>query len=133
MRMPTVVAAVLVSLAASLVAPAATGSAAPAAHGAPRPGYWLVGGDGGVFAFNAPFEGSGAPLPGVPGLCPFSFGPTINVSTASEANSGQVLSDQNCVGIAGSAHGSGYWVANFSSMPSAFGSRPRPTSWAAPA
>ena len=25
------------------------------------PGYWLVGGDGGVFAFNAPFYGSGTP------------------------------------------------------------------------
>jgi len=35
------------------------GGAAPVAP-APTPGYWLVGADGGVFSFNAPFFGSGA-------------------------------------------------------------------------
>jgi len=30
------------------------------AAAAPRPGYWLEGGDGGVFTFGAPFEGSAA-------------------------------------------------------------------------
>jgi hypothetical protein len=75
-----------------------------------------------VFAFNAPFEGSAAPSAASPELCAFAFGPTINISAASLANSGQVLSDHNCVGMAGSEAGSGYWVANFGSLPSAFGS-----------
>jgi hypothetical protein len=38
---------------------ASAGGAAPIAP-VPTPGYWLVGADGGVFSFNAPFFGSGA-------------------------------------------------------------------------
>ncbi len=107
---------------ASLVGHASTAATAPVSHASPVPGYWLVGADGGVFAFNAPFEGSGAPRSGAPGLCPFAFGPTINISAASLANSGQVVTYLNCVAIAGSEASSGYWIANFSSLPSAFGS-----------
>jgi hypothetical protein len=101
---------------------ASLGAASPASRSSRGPGYWLVGADGGVFAFNAPFEGSGSPRPGSPGLCPFAFGPTINIPSASLANSGGVVSDRNCVGIAASKMSSGYWVANFTSLPSAFGS-----------
>ena len=38
---------------------ASIGGAAPVAH-SPVPGYWLIGADGGVFSFNAPFFGSTA-------------------------------------------------------------------------
>jgi hypothetical protein len=113
-------------VAASIVGDASARAASLASHSSPIPGYWLVGGDGGVFAFNAPFEGSGAPAPGSPGMCPFAFGPTINISAASLANSGQVVSSRNCVGIAGSGGSSGYWIANFTSLPSAFGSAAAP-------
>jgi hypothetical protein len=47
-------------------------SSATGASGAtvrPTPGYWLVGADGGVFSFGAPFYGSGATPPGA---CSFS-------------------------------------------------------------
>ena len=122
MAIARVLAVGVVLVAASLVGNPSTGGASVASHGSPVPGYWLVGADGGVFAFNAPFEGSGAPAGGSPGVCPFAFGPTINVSAASLAGSGQVISSSDCVGIAGSEAGSGYWVANNTSLPSAFGS-----------
>jgi hypothetical protein len=109
-----------------LLTDAAPGGTTPVPKSSPEPGYWLVGVDGGVFAFNAPFEGSGAPAAGSPGLCPFAFGPTINISAASLANSGQVITYLSCVGIAGSGASSGYWIANFSSLPSAFGSATAP-------
>jgi hypothetical protein len=47
----------------------------------PSPGYWLVGGDGGVFSFNVPFFGSAAPqcspllLSGSPDACAMALGP----------------------------------------------------------
>jgi hypothetical protein len=94
-----------------------------------QPRTWLLagGGDGGVFAFGgAPFEGSGAPGANSPGLCAFAFGPTINISAASLANASDVLFRTNCVGIAGSENPSGYWIANFASLPSAFGSATAP-------
>ena len=90
----------LVVVAALLVGAVPARAAGLAPHSSPIPGYWLVGADGGVFSFNAPFEGSGAPTSGSPGVCPFAFGPTINISAASLANSGHVLSSRNCVGIA---------------------------------
>jgi len=111
-----------VAVVTSFLGTGSTAMASPAPHTSAVPGYWLVGADGGAFAFNAPFEGSGAPRSGVPGLCPFAFGPTINIAAASLANSGQVITDINCVGIASSGASSGYWIANFSSLPSAFGS-----------
>ena len=113
-------------LAVACLAADASPGAASAASGSPVAGYWLVGADGGVFAFNAPFVGSGAPGPSSAGLCPFAFGPTINVSAASLAYSGQVVSDLSCVGIAGSGASAGYWIANFSSLPSALGSASSP-------
>lgn len=36
----------------------------------PTPGYWLAGADGGVFAFNAPFYGSGTTVPATCGFSP---------------------------------------------------------------
>lgn len=122
-----VAAAFAVAAVTGLTADGASGAADPthpAQQNSSGPGYWLVGADGGVFAFHAPFEGSGAPGLGTgsPGLCPFAFGPTINVNAASLANSGDVVSSSACVGIAGSSASSGYWIANFSSLPSAFGS-----------
>jgi hypothetical protein len=112
----------LLTVAASLVSCTSTGAASPAPHSPPTPGYWLVGADGGVFAFNAPFEGSGAPGAGSPGLCAFAFGPGIDINAQSLANADGVLSRVNCVGIAGSEGSAGYWVADFASLPSAFGS-----------
>ena len=112
----------LLTVVASLASCAPTGAATLAPRSTPTPGYWLVGADGGVFAFNAPFEGSGAPGAGSPGLCPFAFGPGIDINAGSLANADGVASRVNCVGIAGSQGSSGYWVANFTSLPSAFGS-----------
>jgi hypothetical protein len=45
----------------------------------PTPGYWLVGADGGVFSFGAPFYGSGAT---VPGACRFSPQPPSVLNAA---------------------------------------------------
>ena len=109
-----------------LVADASPGVASPAPHASLVPGYWLVGLDGGVFAYNAPFEGSGTPGPGSPGLCPFAFGPSLNISAASLANSDQVISQISCVGIAAAGAKPGYWIANFSSLPSGFGAATTP-------
>src|ERR1700733_14015248 len=126
MAVVKVVVVAFVLVVAFFVATASAAAASPAPHVSPAPGYWLVGADGGVFAFNAPFESSGAPGSGSPGLCPFAFGPTINISAVSLANSGQVVSERNCVGIAGSGDSSGYWIANSTSLPSAFGSATAP-------
>jgi hypothetical protein len=54
-------------LAAVLMAPTEGGAGAPPTV----PGYWLVGGDGGVFAFNAPFYGSGTPSAAQGSSCGF--------------------------------------------------------------
>jgi hypothetical protein len=64
----------------------------------PSPGYWLAGADGGVFAFGAPFYGSGATDPVT---CAFSPQPqsTLNPSLG-------------CDAIASTPSGSGYWLLN---------------------
>ncbi len=112
---------------ASLVGWASPGAASPARRSStPTPGYWLVGGDGGVFAFNAAFAGSGAPRAGSPGLCAFAFGPDIDISAESLAGADGVVSRVNCVGVAGSGGLAGYWIANFSSLPAGFGSAAAP-------
>jgi hypothetical protein len=121
-----VLTASLVLALAGLVTEVSPGAANPAPHISSVPGYWLVGWDGGVFAYNAPFEGSGSPEAGSPGLCPFAFGPTINVSAGSLANSGQVISSISCVGITAAGANPGYWIANFSSLPSGFGAATTP-------
>jgi hypothetical protein len=60
----------------------------------PTPGYWLVGDDGGVFAFNAPFYGACGFFPPAP---------------------------SGCVGIAAVPNGSGYWLLNTAAGPLPFG------------
>lgn len=126
MRLTSVLVVGFAMVAGSLVGSASTEAAIPVPHSSPVPGYWLVGADGGVFAFNAPFEGSGVPGPGSPGLCAFAFGPALNINIESLANANGVLSRTNCVGIAGSEASSGYWIANFASLPAAFGSATAP-------
>ncbi len=78
----------------------------PAGAGAPPPGYWLAGADGGVFAFNAPFYGSGAFHPGAPGPC--SFTP----QAPSTLNGGL-----GCDALAATPSGSGYWLLNVARFP----------------
>ena len=126
MSVARVSAAALILTLASLLTDVSPGAASSSSHTSPVPGYFLVGWDGGVFAYNAPFEGSGAPHAGSPGLCPFAFGPTINISATSLANSGQVISFINCVGIAAAGANPGYWIANFSSLPSGYGAATTP-------
>jgi hypothetical protein len=73
----------------------------------PTPGYWLAGADGGVFAFNAPFYGSGTT---VPATCGFSPQPpsTLNATLG-------------CDAIASTPSGSGYWLLNAYRWTTAFG------------
>ena len=65
----------------------------------PTPGYWLVGADGGVFAFDAPFHGSGTAAASPLGACGFVPAPP---SWAADG----------CVGIAAVPNGLGYWLVN---------------------
>ena len=92
----TVTMIVLALLAAVLLAPADGGAGVPTTV----PGYWLLGGDGGVFAFNAPFYGSGTPSAGSASSC--GFPPPL-------------LYDYQhvfCTAIAPTPSGSGYWLVN---------------------
>jgi hypothetical protein len=66
----------------------------PNPAGAADGGYWLVGGDGGVFAFGVPFLGSNA---GDPGACRPN---TVD----------RTLPDGACQAIAAVPDGSGYWI-----------------------
>src|SRR5438067_95483 len=64
---------------------------------APEPGYRLLAGDGGVFAFGgAQFLGSAA---SDPGKCPTS-------------PPGRNLPEGSCVALASTADGGGYWILN---------------------
>jgi hypothetical protein len=65
---------------------------------APHPGYRLLGGDGGVFAFTAPFEGSAATDPS---LCP------PNTTDRSMPNG-------TCWSLSSTPDGGGYWILNSS-------------------
>jgi hypothetical protein len=69
-------------------------SAAPAEPASP--GYWLLGEDGGVFSFNAPFEGSAASSPS---QCPPN---TVD----------RFRPNGTCVAMAGTTDGRGYWILN---------------------
>ena len=80
---------------------------AEAAPQRPAPGYWLAGADGGVFAFNAPFYGSGVTPPGA---CLFLPQPgSIELSTL------------GCAAIASTPTGNGYWLLNSFRSATAFG------------
>jgi hypothetical protein len=88
-------------LAAVLMAPTEGGAGAPPTV----PGYWLVGGDGGVFAFNAPFYGSGTPSAAQGSSC--GFPPPVLY------NYQRVF----CTAIAPTPSGSGYWLVNLWDLP----------------
>jgi hypothetical protein len=77
---------------------------------APVPGYWLAGGDGGVYSFNAPFFGS-AFAPNSPAACSFSPQPPSNLN-------GRL----GCSGIVGDPDGAGYWLLNAYRSATPFGS-----------
>ena len=94
--------ALVVSGAAVVAGGPATAQASPPS----APGYWLVGADGGVFAFNAPFYGSGAAT----GACAF------NPQTPSTLN--PLL---GCSAMASTPTGTGYWLVNAYQWPRAFG------------
>jgi hypothetical protein len=82
-------------------------TAADSATARPAPGYWLVGADGGVFSFGAPFYGSGVTPPGA---CLFSPQP------------GSILdATVGCAAIAATPSGNGYWLLNSFRSATAFG------------
>jgi hypothetical protein len=93
---------------ALLVAP----TQAFAAPSRPTPGYWLVGADGGVFSFGAPFYGSGAT---VPGACRFSPQPPSVLNAAF-----------GCDAIASTPSGNGYWLLNAYAWATPFGQAGQP-------
>jgi len=73
-----------------------TTSGGPASATAPRPGYRLEAGDGGVFAFGAPFAGSAA-----------------SDATRCPANPpGRSLPNGSCWSMAPTSDSGGYWVLN---------------------
>ena len=98
----------------AIVVPGHSGALLPTAN----PGYWLVGGDGGVFAFNAPFFGSGTPSSSQDSSCGFvSPNPGDHQYTF-------------CTAMAATPSGSGYWLLNIwypSALPIG-GAGPRPPS-----
>jgi hypothetical protein len=93
-RIPELMMAVTALSMTALVAPAST-SAQPLAV-SPQPGYWLLGQDGGIFAFDAPFAGSGA---ADPTRCP----PNTTDRTRP---------DGTCFSLAATPDGGGYWILN---------------------
>jgi hypothetical protein len=92
----TLTVAVLALLVTVLAAPTQGGAAPPPTV----PGYWLVGGDGGVFAFNAPFYGSSTPSAPLGSSC--GFPPPVQYDYQ------QVF----CTAIAPTPSGSGYWLVD---------------------
>jgi hypothetical protein len=94
----------LLSAAACFLVPSPVASAAPASE---SPGYWLAGADGGVFAFDAPFYGSGALHPDTPGQCAIIPGELgfLGRWTAPATTLG-------CTAIAATKNGEGYWLLN---------------------
>ena len=73
------------------------------------PGYWLAGGDGGVFAFNAPFFGSGFTA-SILNSCGFSPQAPSTLNAA-----------LGCSGIASDPDGAGYWLLNVYRSATPFG------------
>jgi hypothetical protein len=87
---------IAIALAASSIQPAGGAQLAVAGPSATSPGYWLLGGDGGVFAFGAPFFGSAA---SDPTRCPAN-------------TTDRTLPDGTCQAIAATPDGGGYWILN---------------------
>jgi hypothetical protein len=82
---------------------------APAvARAQPVPGYWLAGADGGVFAFGAPFYGSGSSA----GSAACGFTPQ-----APSTLNGR----EGCTAIGAVSSGSGYWLLNMFRQATGFG------------
>jgi len=79
-------------------ASAAPSSPAPRAPAGATSGYRLLGGDGGVFAFSAPFYGSAA---SDPALCPPN-------------TSDREMPNGTCWSMATTPDGGGYWILNAS-------------------
>jgi hypothetical protein len=70
--------------------------ASPASANGVTPGYWLLGSDGGVFAFGVPFHGSAA-----------------SPSTLCAPNtSDRGFPDGTCLAFAATPDGGGYWILN---------------------
>jgi hypothetical protein len=86
------IACALIAVAAGLISTDGAASAAPSEP----PGYWMLGGDGGVFTFGTSFAGSPA---ADPRLCP------ANTSDRREPNG-------TCWSMAPTPDGRGYWVLN---------------------
>jgi hypothetical protein len=102
--------AVLTSACIGLLMSSAT--AADGAAARPAPGYWLVGADGGVFSFGAPFYGSGVTPSGA---CDFSPQPPSTLNGA-----------LGCAAIAATPSGNGYWLLNSFRSATAFGQAAQP-------
>jgi hypothetical protein len=98
----------VVLLSCAFISPPRTATAASVA--APSPGYWLAGSDGGVYAFNAPFFGSGYSGSG-PGACTFT-----------PQAPGQLNGALGCSAIASTPTGSGYFLLNQFRSSTPFGS-----------
>jgi len=80
------------------------------AQPASGPGYWLAGADGGVFAFSAPFFGSGSVTTGSPPPCTFTPQAPSTLPGA-----------DGCTAIGAMAGGAGYWLLNGYRQPAPFG------------
>jgi len=93
----------LVGSAALLLSPPTASSATAR----PSPGYWLVGANGGVFSFGAPFYGSGVTPPGACDLSP-QAGSTVDAT-------------MGCSAMAATPSGNGYWLLNSYRSATAFG------------
>ena len=92
-RTPRTIAALVVgSFLLCVLGPATVASASPSNS----PGYWLLGGDGGVFSFGSNFAGSAATDPR---RCP------ANTSDRNEPNG-------TCWAMAATPDGGGYWILN---------------------
>jgi hypothetical protein len=103
MRIRRSLVALGLTCAGMLLAASTYASAAPS-----RPsGYWLVGADGGVFSFGAPFYGSGATAPGTCGFSPQSPS-TLNAAFG-------------CDAITSTPSGNGYWLVNAYRWATGFG------------
>jgi hypothetical protein len=68
----------------------------PASASPDGPGYWLMGGDGGMFSFAAPFEGS----------------PASDPARCAPNPSGRSMPNGTCWSFTPTIDGQGYWILN---------------------